>query len=260
VESAMSTSFIYLLVDPDEVAGRRRMYVGLTTVGMWRFQRHLDSTNSFNRGKTDDRLRSGKANDTNCCTWVRGLLAENKLPIHMVLETAPTVKHLQVLEILYIRILRLMGEDLMNMTDGGEAGSIQGSNLDRPYTDAQLRTLRKDIKDLLPRPDEEILAVYNFLQDLSRRRGGMFDPEILQYRIKFAKNSLLAEPPNRLYLVKGELSTPKDVVKTSNASVKKIATCSEGTCATKHHANGLCRKHDDARRRQLKAQAGRMAT
>lgn len=253
----MTNFIIYLLVDTEVIDGRRKMYVGLTTDGTGRFATHYSKASRVVSSKGI--LTSEKADRANCDFWFHGIISRGDIPYHLVLETASTLKQLQLLEIIFIKVLRLMGENLVNISDGGQAGESTLQNRGSPYSDATLRDLRDDIKKLLPEPTVE-KPIYDLIREFENRVGG-FHADSVRRRILFAKNSLLSHPEVRLRLVKDPETAP--VIEASTPSPKQEQTpktkkvCSKEGCEKDHHGNGLCRKHDDLRRRLAKKGAER---
>lgn len=101
------TTFIYSLSDPN--TGKVR-YIGKTNNLKYRLWAHVTDA-------TTDRRNSHK------CNWIKLLLKENKRPIISVIEEVP-MEIWQEREIYWINKFKENGENLVNMTDGGECGII----------------------------------------------------------------------------------------------------------------------------------------
>jgi hypothetical protein len=101
--AAQNQMLVYGLFDPE--TGKIR-YVGKSVSGLRRPNQHVQQS----------RLRD----DTHKNRWVRGLLERGLKPEIQVLLKCSSTKDLSFSEVALIRQLREDGEDLTNLTDGGE--------------------------------------------------------------------------------------------------------------------------------------------
>jgi hypothetical protein len=101
----MTTMFIYALNDP--TTGQTR-YIGVTKDPQQRLYDHLS------------RARKHKSHK-DC--WIRKLLILHRSPILEVLDEIPSMEW-KFWEREYIRLYRIIGFDLTNLTDGGDGGDI----------------------------------------------------------------------------------------------------------------------------------------
>lgn len=223
--------FIYLLVDTKTVNGRLRKYVGLTTDGPWRFDSHMQGWDGVVATK-----------------WINEIKGRGDVPHHLVLDTAESLWELQIKEMAYIQILRLMGETLVNTTDGGEPGTSRKSNPDprlQRLPDSEVAKFCHWLRTIIVPPTERVREEYDLLTELQTSFGG-FVASIELLKIKRAKQALFGPPK--------EVSKPHlNIVRPVESSKWK---CSVVGCeATKHHGKGLCHKHHDAKRRPHKKKA-----
>lgn len=124
-------NLIYTLSDPDSKMIR---YVGLTTIGIKRPERHLD----FNYIKKKE---------THCARWIKRLLKEGKEPIIDILESGFTeFDRLTAAEKFYIAYFKLLNYPLTNMTDGGEgaSGAKRSEETRRKMSESRKRYLREN--------------------------------------------------------------------------------------------------------------------
>ena len=238
-------SFIYLLIDPEEVHGIRAKYVGLTTDGIWRFENHL---------KGIDGVR--------CRQWIMDLQSRNRVPFHVVLQEAPSLKELQVLEIGYIRVLTLMGESLLNQTQGGEPGTGRRFNPDpnlTPYTAAEVEYFRTIIRQAIRPPTENIFDVIGTMQRVTQRLGG-FQEELEKLIVNFAFHSLFTIKPVQPLVIEPVKVVPPKKKRTESSRRCEVPGCTKGRDGGPgpHHSYGLCQSHADKER--LKKKAAKLAT
>lgn len=230
--------FIYLMIDPQIVNGRRRMYVGLTTMGIKRIYEHLT-------------LQSlSDAHGSECARWVIDMIDRQVIPYCLVLEEANSLKELQILEIAYIKVLKLLQVELVNATDGGEAGSSRKEN-GNPAFDPYifLKPVITEVHSLFRAPDEEDLEIDKFLTELSTKNGGI-NLDIERFRIRHAKARLSSAPSQAVDLT----GAPAVAVGTTPPIVKGVRMCAHHSsgCLLPHHSGGLCKKHYDKTRKHTK--------
>lgn len=101
----MNTTFIYALNDPH--TGRTR-YVGVSKDPKQRLADHLSHSKSYN---------------THRDCWIRRLLVLKASPVLEILDAVPSGEW-KFWEREYIRLYRVLGFDLTNLTDGGDGGEI----------------------------------------------------------------------------------------------------------------------------------------
>lgn len=207
-------SFVYLLIDPREVDGKRKMYVGLTKNGVWRYHSHL--------GQESD--------GSDCKNWMHDMMCNGHVPFHVILERSTALKELQIQEILFIKALRLMGEQLVNFSDGGEPGTTRlRTNQNDFLKPLDLVSVRELVNEIMTKPSDELVQAYQSLGELAKRLGG-FQPELERYKVLLAKTSLC----------------------NPSAEVIPRKVCTIDGCKQPHHGRGLCRSHGDKKRREQK--------
>ena len=98
---------IYMLSDPDSPEVIR--YVGKTA-------------GNIRRRLNDHVLRSRHGRNHREC-WIRSLIVRGCKPVITIIDSALSEAELNQLERLYIIVLRMLGTDLVNATDGGDGSS-----------------------------------------------------------------------------------------------------------------------------------------